>query len=276
MEKGLDLQGLKSSIANESVPKRGKAVVHLTYDNGYGAYHVLVSALPLTAPFLPQLRNGEMLAFFHTGQALVAPVLSFLGVAQSAFFPPAEPPLAQPYHFCAPRLHFELGTRPQYPRAHFVQSHLRDLRRALEPPPNRPCVPKPQGIVVLARGNSSHAPSNEAAMATALGGLGRAVTVLDVEATPFPRLLEVLGSAAVLVSAHGTQLANMVFAPEGAKVVEVVPQMVFGVLDFHFRDLAGSLNFTYVPFGQEVKVEGQHLQLSRDLERLRDQVASLL
>ena len=59
------------------------------------------------------------------------PALQLLGVADSAFFPPSEPPLAGPYHFCAERMLFDLSTRPLYPRVEYVPSNLRVFRAAL-------------------------------------------------------------------------------------------------------------------------------------------------
>jgi len=53
----------------------------------------------------------------------------------------------------------------------------------------------------------------------------------------------------------------MIFAPEGTKVIEIVPQVKFPLEDYHFRDLAGALNFTYVPVGQQVRDD----ELNKDL-----------
>merc|ERR1719450_978527 len=102
---------------------------------------MMVSSLPSIAPFLSQLRQGSVKAFFSADQPLVTPVLRLLGVEGAAFFPPAQPPLAAPFHFCTPRLHFNLGTRPQYPRAQMVPSFLHDLRREL-----RPAYPRAQMV----------------------------------------------------------------------------------------------------------------------------------
>mmetsp|Transcript_107565 Transcript_107565/g.304183 ORF Transcript_107565/g.304183 Transcript_107565/m.304183 type:complete len:1470 (-) Transcript_107565:383-4792(-) len=260
--KNIDLGRLGALVGTFGAPL-AKPVVHLTYDSWYGVYHMLVSALPSIAPHLAELRSGRMLAFLHTGQSVVAPVLAHLGVEWSVFFPPQEPPLARPFHFCAPVMHFEVGTRPQYPRAQFVARHLHDFRRALALQ-EAPCAPKLGGIVLLSRGNQSRTLSNEAEVAAALRTLGRPVTVLYPEPSGFRHMLEVLSQAAVLVGAHGANMANMIYAPEGVTVVEIVPQVSFGLVDFHFWDLAGGLNFTYVPFGQPVRSDESHPELTKD------------
>lgn len=275
-------EALKLFVKTSAViPPGSKPVVHLTVDSPHGLYHTLSNALPAVAPFLPQLKNGEMLAFFQSERSLVAPVLSFLGVSQSALFPPSEPPLAQPFHFCTPKMHFDFSKGPRYPRVQFVPHYLRDFRKALNMPPvsHVPCVARPQGIVLLSPGNSTHL-SNEAEVAEGLHSLGRPVTLLRAQATPFQSMLETLSGAALIVGAHGPHMTNMVFAAQSLTVVEIVPQMVMGSVDYHFRDLASSLNFTYVPFGQEAKPtigEATPSDSYRvDVNRLKSLVASLL
>jgi len=263
--RNIDLQRLRTVMGDARVILDSKPVVHVTYDAWYGVYHILVSALPSIVPFLSELRTGQMRAFFHSGQSLVMPVLSYLGISDSAFFPSMEPPLAQPYHFCTPRMYFDSGTRPQYPRAQFVRHHLHDFRMALSPlGRGQPCTDRQKGIVLLSRGNSSRTISNEAELVAKLQTLGRPVTVLHPEPSSFAAMIEAMNSAAVLVGAHGANMANMIFAPEGMTVVEIVPQVDFGLVDFHFWDLAGTLNFTYVPYGQPVLSSDYQSDLVQD------------
>lgn len=71
-------------------------------------------------------------------------------------------------------------------------------------------------------------------------------------------------------------MANMLFAPDGMKVVEIVPQadgtdqprtvevrflfsqVPFKMQDYHFWDLAAALNFTYLPVGDKVRFTLHH------------------
>jgi len=252
--KNVDLHRMMSEVGEPKVSASSLPVVHLTYDVWYGIYHLMVGALPSIAPFLSELQSGTMEVFFHTGQQIVAPVLSILGVANSAFFPPSEPPLKQPYHFCTSKMYFDMSTRPLYPRVEYVPHNLHGFRNALQATTGpRPCGVKTFGIVILSRGNGSRSIINEVDLATSLETLGRPVKIVNPEPYSFFQMIEALSHAEVVVGGHGANLANMIFAPEGTKVIEIVPQVNFHLEDYHFRDLAGALNFTYVPVGQQVR-----------------------
>jgi len=226
---------------------------------------MIVSSVPSIAPHLNEIRSGQMRVFFHNGQHMVMPVLTHLGIADKVFFPPSDPPLQEPYQFCTPKMMFEGGTRPQYPRAQLVPYQLHDYRKALrEIDIKQPCEVKREGIVILSRGNGSRTLSNEAEMAAALATLGRSVTVLEPSPNGFSHMLEVLGKAAILIGAHGANMANMMYAPQDVTVVEIVPQVPFDLVDFHFWDLAGALNLTYVPFGQLVLPSELDAKMSKD------------
>eukprot|EP00913_Durusdinium_trenchii_P017101 g16084.t1 len=234
-------------------------VLHLTFDVWYGVYHMLISALPSIAPRLDRLRNGTMQLFLHAGHHYVAQVLSVLGVETNVLRPPADPPLKQAFSFCAPEIHFDLSTRPQYPRFEFSVPYLAEFRRNLLATDDwmeefRPCRAfKRQGhIVVLSRGHSARALGNEDEMVQALKTLGRPVEVVTPDPENFLHTLQTLSRAEVLVGAHGANMANMLFAPDGMKVVEIVPQVPFKMQDYHFWDLAAALNFTYLPIGDKV------------------------
>lgn len=203
--------------------------------------------------------------FFHAGQNVVSPVLSMLGVSASAFFPPSDPPLHEPFHFCTPKMYFDMSTRPLYPRVEFVPQYLEGFRRAFQATRGpRPCGVKTYGIVILSRGHSSRSLGNEEELASELKSLGRSVQVVTPEPYSFFQMVDALSHAEIIVGAHGANLANLIFAPEGAKVVEIVPQVPFGLQDYHFRDLAGALNFTYIPVGQQVRSSEFNHSLSHD------------
>ncbi|CAJ1330810.1 unnamed protein product [Effrenium voratum] len=258
----------------------------------YGVYHMLISALPSIAPRLDRLRNGTMQLFVHAGHHFVGQILplaqrrepqvrtvkaarsaegntadgflrnplrSVLGVETNVLRPPSDPPLKQAFHFCAPEIHFDLSTRPQYPRFEFSVPYLAEFRRNILATDDgleesgRPCRLKRQGhIVVLSRGHSARALGNEDEMVLALKALGRPVEVVTPDPENFLHTLQSLSRAEVLVGAHGANMANMLFAPDGMKVVEIVPQVPFKMQDYHFWDLAAALNFTYMPIGDKV------------------------
>eukprot|EP00931_Biecheleriopsis_adriatica_P030558 TRINITY_DN1800_c0_g1_i1.p1 TRINITY_DN1800_c0_g1~~TRINITY_DN1800_c0_g1_i1.p1 ORF type:complete len:1473 (+),score=315.86 TRINITY_DN1800_c0_g1_i1:60-4478(+) len=263
----VDLTKLKNYSLTANYTKQELPVYHLTFDVWYGVYHMMVSALPSIAPHLEKLRGGAMQLFMHAGYKMVEPVLSLLGVESAVIRPPSNPPLKEVFHFCAPEIFFDLSTRPQYPRFEFSVPYLAEFRKALPPADNpvRPCENKMQGhIVVLSRGNSSRALGNEAHMVEALKMLGRKVDVVSPEPENFLRTLQTLSRAEVIVGAHGANMGNMIFAPEGVKIVEIVPQVPFKMQDYHFWDLAAALNFSYVPVGDKVKSNEYDHKLALD------------
>mmetsp|Transcript_13128 Transcript_13128/g.29983 ORF Transcript_13128/g.29983 Transcript_13128/m.29983 type:complete len:382 (-) Transcript_13128:86-1231(-) len=263
--KNVDLVKMQQDVADLKTPPDSLPVVHLTYDVWYGIYHLMVGALPSIAPFLSQLQSGTMRLFMHSGHKMVAPVLSMLGVANAAFFPSSEPPLQQPYHFCTSEMFFDMSTRPLYPRVEFVPQNLAGIRHALQATTGpRPCGVKTYGIVLLSRGNGSRSITNEAALAKSLETLGRPVQIVNPEPYSFFQMVDALSHAEVVIGGHGANLANMIFAPEGVKVVEIVPQVPFDLQDYHFRDLAGALNFTYAPVGQRVRPDEYDQVLAED------------
>lgn len=252
--------------------KKELPVLHLTFDVWYGVYHMLISALPSIAPRLDKLRNGTMQVFLHAGHRFVGQILSVLGVETNVLRPPSDPPLKQAYSFCAPEIHFDLSTRPQYPRFEFSVPYLAEFRRNLLASDDwldetRPCGVSKRSlghIVVLSRGHSARALGNEDEMVQALKTLGRPVEVVTPDPENFLHTLQTLSRAEVLVGAHGANMANMLFAPDGMKVVEIVPQVPFKMQDYHFWDLAAALNFTYLPIGDKVMPNEYDHQLALD------------
>jgi len=264
----VNLTRLREHSQKVGLPKREFPVLHLTFDVWYGVYHMLVSALPSIAPRLDMLRNGTMELFIHAGHNFVGQILSVLGVEGNILRPTS---LTEAFHFCAPEIHFDLSTRPQYPRFEFSVPYLAEFRRNLlemddwMDESNRPCRLKNRGhIVVLSRGHSSRALGNEDEMVQALKTLGRPVEVVTPDPKNFLHTLQALSRAEILLGAHGANMANMIFAPDGMKVVEIVPQVPFKMQDYHFWDLAAALNFTYLPVGDKVMPNEYDHQLAAD------------
>lgn len=264
----VNLTRLREHSQKVGLPKREFPVLHLTFDVWYGVYHMLVSALPSIAPRLDMLRNGTMELFIHAGHNFVGQILSVLGVEGNILRPTS---LTEAFHFCAPEIHFDLSTRPQYPRFEFSVPYLAEFRRNLlsmddwMDESNRPCRLKNRGhIVVLSRGHSSRALGNEDEMVQALKTLGRHVEVVTPDPKNFLHTLQALSRAEILLGAHGANMANMIFAPDGMKVVEIVPQVPFKMQDYHFWDLAAALNFTYLPVGDKVMPNEYDHQLAAD------------
>eukprot|EP00438_Fugacium_kawagutii_P012681 Skav207523 [mRNA] locus=scaffold907:263229:301472:+ [translate_table: standard] len=241
----------------------------------YGVYHMLISALPSIAPRLDKLRNGTMQVFLHAGHRFVGQILLLdLNVWLRG---KSEHPLGmEAFSFCAPEIHFDLSTRPQYPRFEFSVPDLALFRRNLLASDDwmdenrRFWKPTMCRMWVLSRGHSARALGNEDEMVQALKTLGRPVEAVVVTPDPenFLHTLQTLSRAEVLVGAHGANMANMLFAPDGMKVVEIVPQasrgarvlkrvglldcqVPFKMQDYHFWDLAAALNFTYLPIGDK-------------------------
>lgn len=263
----------------------GKPVFHLSYGMLFsGVYHMLIEALPSILPHLPALRQGSMRLFVHTEQDVLSPYLAALGVLNSTFFVPVPPSKEQPFHFCAPKLHVDVRSS-----GFFSAERLTSLRRELRLPAGpQPFDRRRDGILVLSRGNSTRALSNEAQLVRALRRLGRPVEVVMPLPENFRTVVEVLSRAEIVVGAHGANMANLLLAAPGTKVIEVVPQVPFHLVNNHFRQLAGALGFLYAPIGQIV--ENYDHDLARepmtqskaitsypvDVERITERVANLL
>lgn len=238
-------------LTNASVVKVKEPVYHMTFDSWYGVYHILISALPSVMPFFSELQAGRMKVFLHQGADVAYPVFNLLGIAKSIMTPPLEDPLTQPYAFCTPELHLTAATRPMGPRAefnvpdlHLLQKALRNAQGLANPSPETPGT-----IVVLSRSGNSRSLSNENELVQSLSTLGRSVEVVSAEPGVFLQTITSLSKAEIIIGGHGANMANMLFAPSGVKVVEIIPQVPYRQHMFHFRDLAAALNLTYVPTG---------------------------
>eukprot|EP00930_Biecheleria_cincta_P034413 TRINITY_DN2378_c0_g1_i1.p1 TRINITY_DN2378_c0_g1~~TRINITY_DN2378_c0_g1_i1.p1 ORF type:complete len:1426 (-),score=144.48 TRINITY_DN2378_c0_g1_i1:80-4357(-) len=262
----------------------GKPVFHLTYAMLFGGvYHLLIEALPSILPHLPALRQGSMRLFVHADQEILSPYLARLGVLDSTFFVPVQRK-DQPFHFCAPQLHVELRNN-----GFFSAERLAHLRRELDLPAGpHPVEKRRDGILVLSRGNSTRALSNEAQLVLALRKLGRPVEVVMPSPENFRTVVEALSRTELVVGAHGANMANLLFAAPGTKVIEVVPQVPFHLANHHFRQLSGALGFSYEPVGQLVEDYDRDLASAPmtqsqaiksypvDVERITERVANLL
>eukprot|EP00933_Yihiella_yeosuensis_P036851 TRINITY_DN3066_c1_g3_i1.p1 TRINITY_DN3066_c1_g3~~TRINITY_DN3066_c1_g3_i1.p1 ORF type:complete len:1485 (+),score=281.53 TRINITY_DN3066_c1_g3_i1:270-4724(+) len=260
----------KAASMNSTMNPDMLPVLHITFDVWYGVYHMLISALPSIAPHIQKLRDGKMKVFFHAGYKFVEPILSILGIADAVITPAHDPPLNESFSFCAPEMIFDLATRPYYPRFEFSVDYLHEFRKhmpATEAPTRKAqdIESTPGGhIVILSRGKSSRSLTNEDELVEELKKLGRTVEVVAPEPENFLHTVHALSKAEVLVGAHGANMANMIFAPEGVKVVEIVPQVPYKMQNYHFWDLAAALNFTYLPVGDKASFERFNDTLASD------------
>ncbi|CAE8698910.1 unnamed protein product, partial [Polarella glacialis] len=137
------------------------------------------------------------------------------------------------------------------------------LRRALQVPVDLQETVINGSIVFLSRGNNSRTISNEQAVVEALRELGRRVEVIYAEPTNFEKTIQTLAGAELVIGPHGANLVNMMFAPVGAKVLEIVPLPPFRMTNYHYRTMAAALGFTYLPLSQTVLHYNKTLAVSQ-------------
>jgi hypothetical protein len=144
-----------------------------------------------------------------------------------------------------PRFHRELGVDPaRTPGGRYSMPDFRATlraafaleRAAAAPSGDRWDVRRRPRLLVLSRAGTRRF-LNERGMADMAGSLGFDVRVADPEASPdVSRFARLVNSADVMVGVHGEALANMVFLPAGAVVVQVVP---YGGLEWLARGTFG-------------------------------------
>eukprot|EP00928_Gymnodinium_smaydae_P082511 TRINITY_DN65850_c0_g1_i1.p1 TRINITY_DN65850_c0_g1~~TRINITY_DN65850_c0_g1_i1.p1 ORF type:complete len:614 (-),score=99.22 TRINITY_DN65850_c0_g1_i1:324-2105(-) len=263
----------------------GPEIFHLTYAMLYaGVYHVVAEALPSIVAHLPSLRRGELQLLIHANKEVLTPMLVQMGALKSAIFVPEPVPVGQNFHICTPELHVDMRKE-----GFFSATRLHGLRREMQLPElSKHIVSQRRSILVLSRGNSTRSLSNEADLIKGLAALDRLVEVLTPEPDNFVEVLAAMSRADVIVGAHGANMANIMFAAQGTKVVEIVPQVPFHLVNNHYRHVAGALGFKYVAFGQEVTNYDQELasdpisqsraitHYAVDVERFKAAVAELL
>ncbi len=115
--------------------------------------------------------------------------------------------------------------------------------------------------VYISRQRSRRKISNAAEIEQILGKSGFQTVFL--EDNDFRSQMELLANAKAIVSVHGAGLGNMLFAPEGAIVVE----LTHNAIPRHFGDLADALghDFYYLN-GEPSKMNNGKIGLNSDLE----------
>ena len=116
-----------------------------------------------------------------------------------------------------------------------------------EMPPPQAREERKQLTVTVFRKSTNRRIVNEAALLRMLRKFGHSVRVVEFTAdTPFMQQLEIMSSTDILVSTHTSALANLVFLPPGAVVLELVHRnWVWSNLDTSFKaqsDSRGDLN----------------------------------
>jgi len=246
--------GHLSSAMLRSATISQRPLLHITFGQFYtGFYHMAVEILPRFVEYLPSLQTNEMDILLRGRRGredakMLAPLLSRLGVASSSLLV-AEGPI------CAEQVIFKVGLSSPVSPSSFV-----DLRQALSLPRSS----EGGQIVVLSRGSSTRALRNEEDLARALESLGRKVVVWNAHDENLPETIEALSNAELLVGAHGANLVNMMYAPPDTKVIEIVPQVPFPMVNSQYRTLAGALGFVYRAVGQNVNHTDIDFALAKD------------
>eukprot|EP00930_Biecheleria_cincta_P034388 TRINITY_DN23775_c0_g1_i3.p1 TRINITY_DN23775_c0_g1~~TRINITY_DN23775_c0_g1_i3.p1 ORF type:complete len:1355 (+),score=215.64 TRINITY_DN23775_c0_g1_i3:79-4143(+) len=237
-----------------------RPLLHLHYDTLYTAfYHMVVEILPRFVEYLPELRQGnlDLLVNSFSDAKLMNPLLARLGVPSSSVFAIEGRTAA-----CAPRLIFKVFT----PSTNFLSpERFRALRQSLGLYDGA----AGKHVVLLSRGNSSRTLANEDEVVAMLKELGRPVDVLHAEPGNFQETLEILSRASLLVGGHGANLANMIYAPMNSKVLEIVPQVPFPMVNFHYRSLAGALGFEYLAVAVAVEDFDAELAMTLPAQAIR-------
>jgi hypothetical protein len=262
-----ECDGMRQRRANipRLLPLDSRPLIHLTYNLFFlaknGFYHIL-QFMPHVVPFLAQLRAGEARIYIEQEWQLVTPVLQRLGVPRSSIVTAGD--IAVPGGFCTPEVHLI-----RHYNSHPSPSQWRAFREELQLPE----WPQPTGahrrsIVLLSRGNHTRSLLNEGELTTALRSLGRQVELFHPDHASLDEVLQTLSRAEAVVGVHGANLANLVYAPPGTKVLEIVPQVPFNPVNYHYWALAGALKFPYVPVGQAVTEYDEQLAANPFTESL--------
>jgi capsular polysaccharide biosynthesis protein len=106
------------------------------------------------------------------------------------------------------------------------------------------------------------------------------VTIVDPAALAWSEQLSLFARAECIVGPHGAGLANLVFAPPGAKVLEIFSPSYFPA---YFRELCSHRELPYyaifgqgaVPASQEQYSEDRHAAITLDLQKMDDILGEL-
>jgi len=244
-------------VAKDLLPIHYSEVPVLYLTSWVGYYHSL-NFLPRIGQFLSELQAGKMrLLINEENLKYLTPVLRRLGIdIDHTVLRPSTAPV-----ICAQRWHIQTSSAGEDIT---LYSRYAMLRENLQLPTGPlPCGAARRSVVILSRGNSSRTISNEEELAQELRSLGRPVEIANGGSMSLPSMIEVLSRAEVLVGAHGANLMNMIYAPEGTKVLEIVPQVPFKMVNYHYWALAGALSFPYIPVGQHIGASDINKELAK-------------
>jgi alpha-amylase len=258
-ESGAWCHAVGREVASHSLPSLdSRPVLHLSYGALFqgGFYHILIQLLPEIATHIPALRAGSMRLFVEYDWEIVLPVLEHLGIAHSAFRLPQN--RSQRFGFCTTEM--RILRHQAYSNHHPSSEHLQRFREELQLPDQpQPLGAKRRSIVLLSRGTGTRSISNEAELVRALEVLGRPVEVLRPGEATLKDVIATLSRADVVIGVHGANMANMVYAPSGTKVLELMPEVPFRHENHHYRTLAGALSFPYMPIPQSIQLHGTNV-----------------
>ncbi|GJN20938.1 hypothetical protein PR202_gb08377 [Eleusine coracana subsp. coracana] len=182
-----------------------------------------------------------------------------------------------------PRFHKELGVDPaQTPGGPYSMPDFRAMLRAafgLERPTAAPTgdtwdIRRRPRLLIISR-RATRRFMNERGMADMAGSLGFDVRVADPEATSdVSKFARLVNSADVMVGVHGAGMANMVFLPAGAVVIQVVP---YGGLEWlargTFGEPCGDMELHYLEYRIQLDETTLSEQYGKDDPVLKDPAA---
>lgn len=114
------------------------------------------------------------------------------------------------------------------------------LRKAFQPKAESEVLPEGKKIYILRRGVAKRVPENEEELEDALKDIG--FEVVRLEQLKFQEQIRLMSQASIIVAMHGAGLANMIWARNPCRVVEVFP---IGCYNDCFARLALTCGFDY-------------------------------
>jgi hypothetical protein len=227
-------------------PQTQFGIIHSIWTNGY--YHWLTESLPRALVMKREFPETIPLLPIGSNYHNFAASLECLGFERVEFFPRGRNVLVRDPVVTSCPLAFAT-TDPALLRE--VRQKVSDF---LIPFPPHAATRMVYVSRAKARGRRV---ANEAEVIEVMRGFG--VEIINFEDFDFFEQVRIMSQTKILVSIHGAGLTNMMFMPEGGKVVEIVPSLN-GIVDYCFVRNSVHQNPCYVQLANAMQHEYFHLQ----------------